>query len=626
MKITNIIEQYKRDGINPIQKYEAVECFRKNWDLDANNFVDMLKRSLLKAGCLLDTRDFYPKATILYLASERPKQIQELFRQLFDESKELKNRIEVFFDEINTLCEFYGMKNFHNLSAISTYLFFKDPNKYSLFGEPKLQKLAKLLHLKDAPVMGSFERLSCYTKIREHIKKYLNGDSIVAEEVIDFAVHTLEGNYPLNMILHGPSGTGKTYQSILYSVAIVENRNIEELLKEDYTDIYERYLRYRDSGFIEFVTFHQSYDYEDFIEGIRPLVTEKNQVEYEIHSGIFKNFCLNEPEVINEQPCFKNSINVWKVNDSCIKGKYLTIDKNQKSVNRIKSGDIILVSSGERIITSIGVLEKKTIKWFAKNFQYDIVLMNKNRLLANYPICKTNLSTGKIEMLLLDVIKNASNNRVFIIDEINRGNISKIFGELITLIEPNRRLGEKEESSVKLAYSGMPFGIPKNIYLIGTMNTCDYSLSMLDTALRRRFSFIEIKPQYELLMDINIDGICIGKMLQIINERIHVLYDDEHLIGHSYFMPLIKNPSFELLVQIFEQNIFPLLQEYFYQDYEKLRLVLGDNHKKKELQFIQKESPNYEKLFGKTDFDFDEIEKYQVNQDAIYNRESYKQI
>ena len=626
MKITNIIEQYRRNGLPPIHKYEAIECFKKNWNLDAYNFVDMLKRSLAKAGCLLDTHDFYPKATILYLASEKPEQVKHLFEQLFDESKELVYRSETFFEEMNTLCELCGMKNFHNLSAISTYLFFYNPNKYGLFGEQKLQKLARLLRLKDVPTMGSLEGLACYTKIRNEIKKCLKEDIITTEEVIDFAVNTLESDYPLNMILHGPSGTGKTYQSILYSVAIVENRSMEELQKESYSDVYERYLRYRESGLIEFVTFHQSYDYEDFIEGIRPVVNGKNQVEYEIHSGIFKEFCTNEPEVIIEKPSLREDANIWKVQESCIKDKYLLMEKNQKSINRIKSGDIILVSNGERTITAIGILEKRTIKWLAKNFQYDIVLMNKNRLLANYSICKTNLSIAKIDLILLDVIKNASNNRVFIIDEINRGNISKIFGELITLIESNRRLGEKEESTVKLAYSGKPFGIPNNIYLIGTMNTCDYSLSLLDAALRRRFAFIEVKPEYELLMNVNIDGICIGKILKTINERIHVLYDDEHLIGHSYFMQLIDNPSFELLAQIFEQNVFPLLQEYFYQDYERLRLVLGDNHKKKELQFIQKELPNYEKLFGETNFDFDEIEKYQINQDAIYKRESYKQI
>lgn len=170
-------------------------------------------------------------------------------------------------------------------------------------------------------------------------------------------------------------------------------------------------------------------------------------------------------------------------------------------------------------------------------------------------------------------------NRVFIIDEINRGNISKIFGELITLIEPTKRIGASEQLRASLPYSGQKFGVPDNVYIIGTMNTADRSIARIDAALRRRFSFVEMLPESAILKDILVDGIDIAEMLDTLNKRITVLLDREHTIGHSYFLSLKTDPSIERLAAIFENEIIPLLQEYFYDDYEKIQLVLGDNQK-----------------------------------------------
>ena len=170
----------------------------------------------------------------------------------------------------------------------------------------------------------------------------------------------------------------------------------------------------------------------------------------------------------------------------------------------------------------------------------------------------------------------------FIIDEINRGNISKIFGELITLIEASKRLGEKEEMTLQLPYSEEAFGVPNNVYIIGTMNTADRSIALMDTALRRRFNFIEMMPTPQVLEKIDQDimqGISVSKILEVMNHRIAVLYDREHTIGHAYFASLIEEPSVKKLAEIFKNSIIPLLQEYFYEDYEKIQLVLGDNAK-----------------------------------------------
>lgn len=174
------------------------------------------------------------------------------------------------------------------------------------------------------------------------------------------------------------------------------------------------------------------------------------------------------------------------------------------------------------------------------------------------------------------------NNYVLIIDEINRGNIANIFGELITLIEDLKRAGEKEAISVKLPYSKETFSVPNNLYIIGTMNTADRSVEALDSALRRRFVFEEMMPCPDLLKDVEVKNLDISlkDLLETINGRIEILKDREHQIGHSYFMGFVKGEACEIeaekLLPVFKNNIIPLLQEYFYGDYEKILLVLGD--------------------------------------------------
>ena len=215
---------------------------------------------------------------------------------------------------------------------------------------------------------------------------------------------------------------------------------------------------------------------------------------------------------------------------------------------------------------------------------------------------------------------------VFIIDEINRGNISKIFGELITLIESTRRLGQLEETKAKLPYSQKPFGVPDNVYILGTMNTADRSIALIDTALRRRFDFIECMPDLNVLSGIEVEGVYIADLLQKLNRRIEVLCDREHIIGHSYFLPLRDNSTIEVLAEIFAHNIIPLLQEYFYEDYEKIRLGLGDSTKNSEDQFIHEKQNDYDKLFNGAEYDFDESASYEINPAAFININAYKNI
>jgi len=289
-----------------------------------------------------------------------------------------------------------------------------------------------------------------------------------------------------NLILHGPPGTGKTYQTAWEAVRLCVGATAAARLKEQTRDaLMAEYHRLADEGRIEFVTFHQSFAYEEFVEGLRPAVgAGSGGFSLEVLDGVFKRICkeaARDPE--NPQP------------------------------------------------------------------------------------------------------------HVLIIDEINRANISKVFGELITLLEPDKRLGCDNELKVRLPYSGTKFegsatnfGVPPNLHVIGTMNTADRSIALLDTALRRRFVFRELMPDAAVLArEKQPEGIDLGRLLTTLNERIEYLFDREHQIGHAYFMGC---DSRDKLDAVMRDRIIPLLAEYFYEDWSKVAAVLGDEAEAKQTYFL----------------------------------------
>lgn len=221
---------------------------------------------------------------------------------------------------------------------------------------------------------------------------------------------------------------------------------------------------------------------------------------------------------------------------------------------------------------------------------------------------------------------STTDKRVLIIDEINRGNIANIFGELITLIEPSKRAGGDETITVKLPYSKTPFTVPSNLYLIGTMNTADKSLAQVDIALRRRFDFIEMMTDYDVLGEIpEIEGINIKNLVETINQRIELLYDREHTIGHSFFLPLKDDATIEKLASIFELQLMPLLEEYFFEDWERVGQVLGDPLKPNvELRFIVEkfEQSQISKLMG-SEWELSGIQPYVRNNKALNDPQAY---
>jgi 5-methylcytosine-specific restriction protein B len=308
---------------------------------------------------------------------------------------------------------------------------------------------------------------------------------------------------------------------------------------------------------------------------------------------------------------------------------------------KMQIGDIVFSCYSNKTIDAIGVItgepewhdeyehykRLRNVKWLVKDINEDIFDLNAQRLMMQPSVYKLSVSVTDALQILRKVKPSLFTprvkipNRVFIIDEINRGNISKVFGELITLIEPTKRIGAKEQLRATLPYSGQSFGVPDNVYLIGTMNTADRSIALIDTALRRRFSFVEMQPDSATLKDVLVDGIDISEMLDTINKRITVLLDREHTIGHSYLLPLKSDPTLERLAAIFENTIVPLLQEYFYDDYEKIQLVLGDNQKPDDsTRFIVRRNDAV-KLFGNADIDFPEY--YEINNEAFKRIDAY---
>ena len=486
---------------------------------------------------------------------------------------------------------------------------------------------------------------------------------------------TMNTEFSPNMILYGPPGTGKTYNSVVYAVAICEEKSLEEVEDEEYEVVKARYEELKSAGRIAFTTFHQSYGYEEFIEGIRPVMSGENadmdsqngsQLRYRVEPGVFKKFCndAKKIEVKTYKFDFDKDAVIWKVTvrpevrEDCFKNNRVRIDWGIDSegaagfVNDMKKGDLILTTDGSRsIINGIAVItsedafelegaeEDKTtrnVTWLAVEISEDIKTINAGKMLHRMTCARVPkmavadavaLAMKKNTNLAGTEIEENKKPYVFIIDEINRGNISKIFGELITLIEDTKRLGMDEQASAILPYSGEEFSVPANVYILGTMNTADRSIALMDTALRRRFSFIEKMPRPGLLNDVNVEqggvSVNIGEMLDTINKRIEFLFDREHTIGHAFFMKLKKNPDIHILADIFKRSVVPLLQEYFYEDYEKIQLVLGDNGKTDDkYKFIKNETVIPSSLFrGRSRLE--KSDKYEINDSAFQWIDSY---
>lgn len=396
---------------------------------------------------------------------------------------------------------------------------------------------------------------------------------------------------PLNQILYGAPGTGKTYKTKELAVEIITGNKITD--REELTKVYDEL---KENNQINFTTFHQSISYEDFVEGIKPKLNDNNtnEINYEIKDGIFKQLCtLDSKNVFSNLFYLGKRFENWEV-------KKVTLD----SVYFEKPRGGILIMPLPLFLDLYKLIDELKVDFSSGNLHKDIEVDR-----VKYPFIERFYVNGyetlhrNIYQEYLKLIESTDfvpKKRVLIIDEINRGNVSAIFGELITLIEEDKRLGKKEALEVILPYSQTIFGVPHNLYIIGTMNTADRSVESLDTALRRRFSFVEMQPDLDVLQEehitngvitIDTSSIDMVNMLGIINKRIEILLNKDHKIGHSFF---INISSFEELQLVFKDKIIPLLEEYFFGDFGKIGLVLGE-------RFIKNTNTEKNDIFAKFD-------------------------
>ncbi len=485
---------------------------------------------------------------------------------------------------------------------------------------------------------------------------------------------------PTNLILYGPPGTGKTYITAWEAVRLCLGDDVAEAMRDNRDTLMVEYRRLAGEGRIEFVTFHQSMAYEDFVEGRQPMTgadddegASSSGFRLETVPGIFRRIAkraetglgktaMSNRMAVDGRRIFKMSVgfsrdagdqqffeevieggytlldwehidwsdpkyeNVEEILKTCQEqGRFkgpVTLQSGQVSItdafrNRLKIGDIIIVSKGNKLIRAIGEVignyeyqqrpegdynHRRAVRWLwhdAAGVPTTEIYDSNFTMRSLYELKKERLNIPALERYMNSDVKEADAEReafVLIIDEINRANISKVFGELITLLEPDKRLGQPNAIKVHLPYSGDEFGVPANLHIIGTMNTADRSIALLDTALRRRFTFRELMPDVAELRQAlaarkldaeNLDGIDLCKLLQTINERIEYFFDREHQIGHAYFTGCSTRADVE---DVMRHKIIPLLSEYFYEDWSKVAAVLGDGDGTNGAHFLESKS------------------------------------
>lgn len=466
-------------------------------------------------------------------------------------------------------------------------------------------------------------------------------------------------NIPLNQIFYGPPGTGKTYRTIEEALRIIDpvfyaaNKSARAALKRRFDELAH-------AKQIQFVTFHQSFSYEDFVEGLRPLPSDAGGLQFEVVDGVFKSICeaadvqvtrqAEAPPDVGKRTIWKMSLGNTQIDEDeiyeeCIEGGYalLGYGKNvdfsgSKTVEdiqakyekagfdianlsefavgsvatfllQVKKGDLVVVTEGNFKFRAIGEFtgeyefapkaeypdgfaQKRRVRWlraYRPSLPYGELMKKQFVQRTIYRLKADSIDLDKLVVLLSSQQQgqtaspqqqDGDGRRVLIIDEINRGNVSRIFGELITLLEDSKRKGQPEALEVTLPYSKKSFSVPRNVYVVGTMNTADRSLTGLDIALRRRFSFTELPPDAQRLNGVVIEEkIDVKELLEAINARIEVLLDRDHCIGHAYFMRLKSDSPLSDLASVFRRQVLPLLQEYFFEDWSRIRLALNDHRK-----------------------------------------------
>jgi 5-methylcytosine-specific restriction protein B len=526
------------------------------------------------------------------------------------ETRPAAKKTWAYFDQVKVGDEF-AIKGYGGRNDLRVYYIGNVIEKSDGDGKLKLQRLDRALYRGKGPsgLTGAtwFDTL-VPIKSKAIIDQIFHGEQPLKEPLEKEA-------FAMNLILYGPPGTGKTYQTIERAVKIIDPG-----FSGDHGACKQKFDELVQQGRIEFITFHQSYSYEDFVEGIRPVLDADEEADvprYECRAGVFKRLAVNalfdclEPAGTAKQRVPFDIL--WKALlariESAPEANYPGLTEKtsyQLALTPRANIEGINVISRKKFLCSRKVLEEvfeakrsqdtvtasEVTEVVARGCHSHLVAAVFNELkrieksqvhhtiqLQNQRVLTDEEKTRVVQRFLVDGEKSGYRLRlesqwakyVLVIDEINRGNISKIFGELITLIEEDKRVGKGEQLIVTLPYSGERFGVPANLYLVGTMNTADKSIALVDVALRRRFDFEELGVNLSVCETLN------DKMrsaLQELNRRIVLRKDRDHQIGHAYFIDVSDEEGFN---ERFRSKIIPLLQEYFYNDWEGLRYVLGES-------------------------------------------------
>jgi 5-methylcytosine-specific restriction protein B len=612
---------------------------------------------LSKTGNLLSSTASFPRAMVQNFAKAAPEETKKMFLDLFNESEDLYNRYQRFITKAEELRSTYDDGTWHNhyqnTNVVSTYLWLRYPDKYYIYkyseykavdekfgldiyfkANGAVTEMLKGFKLYDYlnPILRSNAKLvsAIRNKIAQYdsyykdpelrtatfdfgfwVSRYFEPSKVTIPKMSPFieeASNLLR--YKKNIILQGAPGTGKTYNTAALALAIIDG-----IVPENHAEVMKRYEELHAQRHIEFTTFHQSMDYEDFVEGLKP-EKDGDGVIYNVAPGIFKKICnaaQTSAEVtssgtdeilagMNDNPT------IWKVSlekagdnptrTDCMENGYIRIGwPEYKDVDFMDAkdvtdgkyilrafqhdmaiGDIVVSCYSQDETDAIGIVtgdyeyrqdggelpRYREVRWIVKNIRENIKEINGGKHMTLGTVYRLSISLNDI----INVIKKYTTTKqlvpserpyVLIIDEINRGNVSRIFGELITLLEPDKRLGEAHAIKLKLPYSkDEDFGVPNNLYIIGTMNTTDRSTGTIDYALRRRFAFITLPADPDLIANETARAIFSDVKKFIEQHQCADMDIDDLMVGHSYFM---ASSDSELKQKIIYE-VIPLVKEY----------------------------------------------------------------
>ena len=658
--LEKVLAQYKQDFVmnqwkNENYKWKAVKQFQDNWDVNASDFSEMLSRSLEKTYNLLASANNFPKGMMSEFAKAAPEEVRAMFIALFDESRDVFERMDEFKHQSSVLLEKYGngaAQHYQYENAISTYLWLRYPDKYYIYKFSEVKTVASELESDYQFRKGAYAEnirnfLNLYDEISAALKEDAELVNLLHSHLTDdcypdpeLKTLTLDVGFYISRVFLQKNIDAPTRPSLNYAVPSVEEANLP--LRDDekcnywwlnanpkiwsFSDIAvgetQAYTLYNENGnkrrifqnFLDAKVGDVVIGYESnpvrqivaigrvsaeqdgeklFFEKVETLSSpidyavlkecpELENMEYfrNPQGSLFK-LTRSEYEFIldmirEENPIVTASSSDAYTKDDFLNEVYMTEERYETLVNVLRNKKNIILQgapgvgktfAARRLAWSMmGEKDDSRIEFvqFHQNYSYEDFMMGYKPVEDGFE-----LKYGIFYRFCQKAANQPDKEFFFIIDEINRGNMSKIFGELLMLIEKDYR-GTK----MTLAYNGLPFSVPKNLYIIGMMNTADRSLAMIDYALRRRFSFFEIEPGFDsqgfISYQNGLNSETLDELISKVKELNRKIAADKSLgrgfcIGHSYFCGRDVCTD-EWLHSVVDYDILPMLSEYWFDD------------------------------------------------------------